>query len=392
MAIPRVLFITRRFWPLLGGAETVIGNLSAGLVARGGRATILTAQWDPQWPREIVHRSVRVVRLPQAPDRVLGTWQYMRELAAWLRRHRGEFDVVYVSQLKHDAYVAVRAGRRLGFPVILRAPGAGLTGDCHWHETGRCGRRIRRRIRRLHPSRGAVIAPSPAIEAELLAAGFSAEQIVRLDSGVPIPEARTPESRRQARDNIAAANPALSLFTETPLAVYTGRLHEAKGLAHLVAAWSQVMRQRPSARLWLVGEGPQHAALEGQIQARSLSGRVVLVGSFDYVEDLLLAADLFILPSFEEGLSIALLEAMASGLPTVATDIPGNRLVVQNEVTGLLVPVGDAAALAKAAERVFAQPDWAAGLGAAARRRIEEHYSLDRMIDDHLTLFGRLVG
>src|ERR1700690_4373317 len=121
----RIVFITRRFWPLLGGAETMIGNLSAALVARGMSATIVTAQWEPQWPSEIVHRAVRVVRLAQSPERVLGTWQYMRELARWLQRHRDEYDLVYVSQLKHDAYVAVRSGRRLGFPVILRAAGAG---------------------------------------------------------------------------------------------------------------------------------------------------------------------------------------------------------------------------------------------------------------------------
>ncbi|HEY2146683.1 MAG TPA: glycosyltransferase family 4 protein [Pirellulales bacterium] len=163
---PRVVFITRRFWPLFGGAETVIGNLAAALASRGLRPTIVTACWEQHWPQEIVHRSVQVVRLPQPPHRMFGTWWYMKELAIWLRRHRAEFDLVYVSQLKHDAYVAVRVGRRLGFPVILRATGAGETGDCHWQATGRCGGRIRRVTRRAH----VIIAPSPAIEAELLAA------------------------------------------------------------------------------------------------------------------------------------------------------------------------------------------------------------------------------
>jgi glycosyltransferase involved in cell wall biosynthesis len=385
---PRIVFVSRRFWPLLGGAETMIGNLTAALVERGVKVTILTACWEPQWPSEIVHRSVRVVRLPQPQQRMVGTLRYMAELTEWLRRRRAEYDIVYVSQLKHDAYAAVRAGRRLGFPVILRATGAGETGDCHWHEVGRCGRRIRRQARRAD----AVVVPSPAIEAELLAAGFAAEKIVRLDSGVPIPEPLTAARRVQARETIGYSNPALSLDERTLLAIYTGRLHAAKGLKSLIDAWAKVVERRLDARLWLVGEGPEHARLERQIRALGLAGRVALVGSFDNIEDMLLAADLFVLPSFEEGLSMALLEAMAIGLPVVASHIAGNRRVVEHGVEGLLVPPGDSVALADAIERVFAAPDFVAGLGAAARRRVQEHYSLDRMVDEHLNLFRRLVG
>jgi glycosyltransferase involved in cell wall biosynthesis len=105
-----------------------------------------------------------------------------------------------------------------------------------------------------------------------------------------------------------------------------------------------------------------------------------------------LAADLFVLPSFEEGLSAALLEAMAIGLPIVASDIPGNRRVLRDGFEGLLVRPGEATMFAEAIERVFASLDWATGLGAAARRRVQEHYSLDRMVDDHLKLFRRFVG
>jgi glycosyltransferase involved in cell wall biosynthesis len=387
MNAPRIVFVSRRFWPLLGGAETMIGNLAAALIERGMKTTILTACWEPHWPREIVHRSVRVLRSPQPPQKIVGTLRYMAELTEWLRRHRAEYDLVYVSQLKHDAYVAVRASKRFRFPVILRATGAGETGDCHWHEIGRCGYRIRRQVRRAD----AVIAPSPAIEAELIAAGFAAERLVRLDSGVPIPEARTAARRMQAREVIGDSNPALSLDETTPLAVYAGRLHAAKGLTHLIDAWSRVVRRQRDARLWLVGEGPEHAVLERQIHALRLAGRVALVGSFDNMEDLLLAADVFVLPSFEEGLSIALLEAMAIGLPVIASDIPGNRRVVQDGVNGLLVRAGDSSALADAIERVFGGPAWAAGLGAVARQSVQEHYSLDRMIEEHLNLFRRLL-
>jgi glycosyltransferase involved in cell wall biosynthesis len=312
----------------------------------------------------------------------------MRELSGWLGQHRDQFDLAYASQLKHDAYVAVRTGRRAGFPVVLRATGGGEMGDCHWHTTGRCGMRIRREARRA----AAIVAPSPAIRDELLAADFPAAAVVLLPSGVPIGLPVSPIRRRQARATIAAANPALSLGASTRLAIFNGRLHEAKGLAELISAWAKIAEKHSDTRLWLVGEGPEHAALLQQIESLGLSGRVILPGSFDSVDDVLAAADLFVLPSDSEGLSQALLEGMAVGLPVVATDIPGNSDVIHNGVEGLLVPPRDVAALTAAIERILSEPQRAAELGAAARQRVEDCFSLERMVDMHLALFERLLG
>ncbi len=385
---PRVLFITRRFWPLVGGAETMIANLSAALVASGANAMVATARWEPSWPPEITHHGVRVVRLPHPPLRIWGTMRYMRELAMWLSRNEREFDLMYVSQLKHDAYVAVRAGRRFGQPVILRAAGAGETGDCHWHTSGRCGTRIRRETQRA----AAVIAPSAAIRDEFIAAGYSPARIVLLPSGVPIGRAVNADGRLQARATIGAANAALSLGPQTKLAVYTGRLHASKGLADLVAAWAKLTVRVNDARLWLVGEGPAHAALLRRIDALGLSGRVVLPGTFDNIDDVLAAADLFVLPSESEGLSHSLLEAMAAGLPIVASDISSNAEAIRDHLEGLLVPPHDCDALAAAIERIFTDPQQATELGAAARRRAENSFSLKQMVGAHLALFERLMG
>jgi glycosyltransferase involved in cell wall biosynthesis len=176
-----------------------------------------------------------------------------------------------------------------------------------------------------------------------------------------------------------------------PLALCAGRLHEAKGLVELVAAWRQVAVRRPDARLWLAGEGPYRKALATQIGDRGLEGRVFLVGVFDSVDGLLAAADLFISSSPEEGPSLALLEAMAAGLPTVAADTSGNREIVTNERDGLLVPAEDSGALGAAISRLWDNPELAARLGAAARDRVEARFSLARMGDAHLKLFETLI-
>jgi len=381
-----LVLVTRRFWPLVGGAERVMGNLAAELAGRGARVTLLTARWHPNWPAEIIYRGVPVVRLGNPPIRLWGTLRYMQRVARWLRRNEDRYDLVYVSMLKHDAYAALTAvGRRV--PVVLRAEGAGPAGDCLWQLEATCGRRIKRRCMQA----AALIGPSRAIERELIAAGYPRRRVHFVPNGVPIPPVPGVRAKADARAAVADVNPALDMPIGTPLAVYAGRLDEAKGLADLVAAWEAVVAQRPDARLWLAGEGPYRAALQEEIKSRGLSERVVLAGVFDNVDELLCAADLFVLPSRGEGMSVALLEAMAAGLPVVASDIPGNRGLVTDGQDGLLVPVGDIDALSAAIRRFLDEPDLATRLGTAARELAAGRFSLAKMADEHLELFERLI-
>ncbi|MBX9787914.1 MAG: glycosyltransferase family 4 protein [Pirellulales bacterium] len=384
----RVVLVTRRFWPLVGGAERVMANLATALVDAGVSVTLLTACWERTWPREVIHRGVRVVRLEQPALRGWGTLRYMQRLARWLRDEHHEFDLVYVSMLKHDAYAALSASQRGDFPVVLRAEGAGATGDVAWQREGRCGGRIAARCR----TASAIVAPSPAIQQELLGAGYPSTRVELIPNAVPIGPPRDGDARREARASLAEAHPLLSLPADAPLAVYTGRLHAAKGLSDLIAAWRVVDLTWPAARLWIVGEGPQRRALAEQIEDQQLSGRVVLCGAFDSIDDFLTAADCFVLPSHEEGMSLALVEAMAAGLPIVATDIEGNRQLVRHQQEGLLAPVGNAAALAAAIGRLLADRSQAAELGNAARRRVADEFSLAPWTARHLELFERVLA
>lgn len=388
MTSPRLVLVTRRFWPLVGGAEAMMANLAVGFRERGATATILTAQWQAEWPRTVDHQGVRVERLPQPRTRWLGTWRYMRALEARLLAGAKQTDLIYVSMLKHDAYAAISAARRAGVPVVLRAEGAGATGDVHWQLEARFGRRIKRQCARA----AAFVAPSPAIERELIAAGYRRDRIHFIPNGVPVPPPRDPAQREAVRSWLARSQPGLYVHPGAKLAVYTGRLHAAKGLALLVEAWHTVVRHDPTARLWLVGEGPERPQLVRLIRELELNGNVVLAGAFDQVDDLLAAADLFVLPSLEEGMSLALLEAMAAGLPIVATDIPGNRLLIDSEQHGLLVPAAAPEALAEGIRRVLDSPEVAQAWGAAARARVEREFSLERCVTRHFELFESLIS
>lgn len=396
MSGPRLVFVTQRSWPLVGGAERQIASLAAELKQLDCDVTILTAHWEARWPAEISHHGVRVVRLPHPAFRGWGTIRYMLAVGRWLRANRESFDLVYVSGLGHDAYATLSAlGQDTAIPVVLRAEGAGLLGDVHWQNTSHFGHRIARRCQ----SADAVVAASPHNEQELLAAGYS--QVRRIDNGVHVPEAlNTTAQRVVARCDLARANPELTVAESAPVAVAIGRLHEAKGLQKLLAAWKLVVRQQPRARLWLVGEGPYRPMLSVKIEQLKLRRRVALAGTFDDVEQFHRAADLYVLPAAAEGALLSLLEAAAAGVPVVATDIPGHRHVLLGDANResasdkhyFLPPPDETEPLAAAILRAFEQPEEAAQWAVHVRRRVGEAFSIVKMAERHLELFQQLIA
>jgi glycosyltransferase involved in cell wall biosynthesis len=295
----------------------------------------------------------------------------MRNLARWLAAN--PVDLAYVSMLKHDAYVAVGQGRRRGFPVVLRPEGAGATGDLAWQSWGRFGRSIARRCKQAD----AVVSISREITLELLSAGYEPARIHALPNGVPVPA--RPWSVRPG-------------WSSSPRAVYVGRLAPEKGLETLVDAWPSVRAEYPRARLVLVGEGPERPALQAQVERLGLSDAVELAGYAEDPSGRLRDADLFVLPSREEGMSIALLEAMALGIPLVATAIPGNRPLVQDGVHGRLVPPDNPQALARVLCEQWADFDRAVAQGQSARRRVNAEFSIAAVARKHMDLFRDLLG
>lgn len=378
----RIALITRRYWPQVGGAEIAMANLACEFIRQGRQAIVLTAQWEPHWPTECVHREVSVVRLPQPQVRGWGTIRYMHALSRWLRKHHHEWDAVLVSMLKHDAYTAVRSLQSTPVPVIIRAEGSGETGDIAWQRAARFGSRIKTACAQAD----ALIGPSPRIVGELLEAGYSPAKTHLVPNGVRIPPLASLDEQFTARLAMSDANPSLEMVPDAPLVVYTGRLHERKGLLDLVNAWAKIAPRRPNGRVWMIGDGPQRDDLYDSIVDQGLHHQVFLPGAFDDVTEVLCAADIFVLPSYEEGMSLALLEAMAAGVPVIATDIPGNRLLITHEQHGLLVPPHEPFALQLAIERLLADRSLGARLAMQARQRVIDEFSLTAMAERHLQI------
>jgi len=208
---------------------------------------------------------------------------------------------------------------------------------------------------------------SDEIANDLTAAGVALDKLARIPNGVDtIAYAPTDEADRQ-RMRQQVGVPA-----EAPVAIFTGRLIPKKGLRDLAAAWASVVEQQPNAHLLIVGTGPEAEVL----QAMS-APNVHLLGARQDIPDLLRASDIFVLPSQAEGLSNALLEAMASGLACVGSDVGGTRDLLQHERNGVLVPYGDQPALARELIRLISNSHLRRALGSAARQTIERDYSLE---------------
>jgi glycosyltransferase involved in cell wall biosynthesis len=170
-------------------------------------------------------------------------------------------------------------------------------------------------------------------------------------------------------------------------AVTVGRLDAVKDQSTLLRAVRLVVDRSPAFQLDIVGDGPSRSDLESQRDALGLTGHVHFHGYRDQVRPFLAAAGVFVLSSASEGVSIALLEAMASGLPAVATDVGGNREVVVPGETGYLVPAGAPEALAEAVLRIQAEATGFERMGRAARRRVEVAFNLSTVIAQYDELY-----
>ncbi len=187
-------------------------------------------------------------------------------------------------------------------------------------------------------------------------------------------------------DAVPIPRSQLGIPDDVPLLIWTGRLDPVKGLDDLLQAVADPQLS-PHIHLLLVGDGAIKNHLERQITTLKLERRVHLPGVRKDIPELLKAVDVFVFPSFTEGLPNAVLEAMAAALPIVATDVPGNHDLLQNEQTALLVPPHDPAALAHAIHRIISDPSIGKKLSLPAQQYAQQHYDINIMYDKYFDLY-----
>jgi sugar transferase (PEP-CTERM/EpsH1 system associated) len=175
-----------------------------------------------------------------------------------------------------------------------------------------------------------------------------------------------------------------------------GRLAVVKDQRTLILAFAKIVGAHPDlsarARLVIVGDGALRCDLEDLANAIGIASAIWFAGDRDDVADLMRVFDVFVLPSLGEGISNTILEAMATGLPVVATRVGGNPELVSEGITGSLVPRGDVERVASAVFELLADAGRRACWGRAARMEVERRFSWDRCVDQYLSVYDRVLG
>jgi glycosyltransferase involved in cell wall biosynthesis len=187
----------------------------------------------------------------------------------------------------------------------------------------------------------------------------------------------------------AAARAELGLDSRTQYVTCVSQLRRGKGHLVLLEAWRTIAPRFPHASVLLVGDGEMRQALERCSSQNQL--RVTLLGERRDVATILAASDLFVLPTEAEGMSNALLEAMAAGLPCIASDIPANAEVIEDAINGLLFRSKNAQSLADALHDLLGDPKRAQNVGTAARATIEERFTLEAAATRYISFINSLL-
>jgi sugar transferase (PEP-CTERM/EpsH1 system associated) len=211
---------------------------------------------------------------------------------------------------------------------------------------------------------------------------FPVDRITTIRNGVDLP--------RFGAGNRAAGRSALGLTSEDLVIGTVGRLVPVKNQAMLLDALAIVRAQGVSFKAVLAGEGPLLADLQARVTSLGLADQVILAGSRQDVPDILAAYDIFVLSSLSEGLSNVILEAMAAGLPVVATNVGGAGELVQQDRTGALVASADPQAMAAALLDLVRSPEARRAMGQAARASAQ-NFGLDRMIREYEQMYLELA-
>ena len=359
---PRILQVVLSLNP--GGTERLVVDLVTRLQAEIPMA-VCCLDTDGAWAEQVRAVGASVTSLGRQPGfrPALGL-----AIAGIARRHRAT--AIHAHHYSPFVYSAV---------AKLRTPGTHVV----FTEHGRVSdappsakRRLANRVLATLPSR--VFAVSDDLRQYIVAEGFGREQVEVIYNGISLRPPVTPAARETIRQRLGADSETLVIGT-------VARLDPVKDLGTLVDAVGRLSQVR-SVRLVVVGDGPERATLEQRAAAAGTTSVITWLGHRDDARDWLAGCDAYVNCSISEGVSLTILEAMAAGLPVVATRVGGTPEVVTTD-TGLLVPARDMGAIVHAIDALAGDPARRTQFGTAARARVETHFSLDRMIAQYRNIY-----
>jgi len=373
------VLVLSSFPPGVGGGEIQTREQLIRMVRRGRSVHVidLTPRHSGQATDEDEGIFIHRVRTPRTP--VVRALAYHATIASLTWRLGRRARVAQINHLGTGMIGGAPLLAALGVPRVLVVWGSAARGIGPFG--GGWRNRAARWIARRQTS---VVSLSSATSRNLVADGFEDARVRFIPNGVDTDRFRP----RSATDDPSHAPNGWP--QGSPVVVTVGRLVPAKGLDVLLNAWSSVVEAAPGAHLMIVGDGPLRADLEAAARTLGLADAVTFLGARPDVPELLRRSDVYVSSSRTEGMSNALLEGLASGLPLIATRVGGAEDIVDDRVNGVLVPDGDAPALASALTELTTDDAERRAMGEASRRVALSRFALETIVDRYLGLFGEL--
>jgi len=379
-----VLLVCHSYPPVIGGSEIEAQRVCAGLLRRGHKVQVICSGGGamPKLRSWTDPMGVPVRQYGDGTRGRSGAYVYAAGVLAWLWKHRRQYDLVYFLMPGIQIAAGVPLSAALHKPVLMKFSGSNEVNKLTHSFLGRLQLAVLRRWA------GRILLLNPGMFEEAAAAGLPSAKLSWMPNPVDMKEFE-PASRelQQSRRRELGLDPGALIV------VFVGRLAPEKELPSLLDAFAKARRQVPEAQLVLVGEGPERARL-AQL-ARTLDippEKIRFVGQVipQAVRNWLQAADVFALVSRLEGFPVSLLEAMATGLPSVVSSIPANLQLIRDGENGLAASVANADELSFALERLLGDSALRARLRAAARASIQDRYSTEAVVERYEELFSEL--
>lgn len=372
-----VVVVIHGYYPRVGGAERQMQYLASHLRERGVDLHILTRKYDAKLKTFEVVDGIPVYRLPAPGPKPVASFIFT--LVALLKIFRLRPHMVHAHELISPSTVALLANRWLRIPFIVTLHGGGPNGDVQKLQRKSSGKvrlnALRDRVKKF-------IVVSEEIQNELRDAGINPNQMVTISNAVDddLFSPLSPDEKSTLRNQIG-------LPTDALIAIFTGRLVPGKRVNQLLETWHNIRAAYPNAELLIAGTGTE----EESLRKLNVQG-VRFLGSIENVAPWLQASDIFVLPSIAEGLSVAMLEAMACGLPALVTDVGGARQVIVDRENGWLIPPENPYELEAGIKALFGDADLRFRMGQLGRQSVEKSYSIQLAVESLYNIYCKVAG
>jgi glycosyltransferase involved in cell wall biosynthesis len=352
----------------VGGSQRQIAGLLRAFPPVQCRAELAYFRNPSFLVDDIEHAGIRVHRIDKRSRRDV---RFLLRLARLLRE--GRFDVVHCFSFTAELWIRL---------ALLFAPGAALVASMR--DMGHALTPLQWRIKRgVCRSARAVISNSAQAADRIRDVMRGGPPVHVIANGIDMPPALDAARRQALREEMGAID-------DRTLALFVGRLAQQKNVDLLLDAMAMLPRDaRP--RIALAGHGPLRESLEARALSLDLSDDVRFLGERRDARELMQAADVLVLPSRDEGQSNVVLEAMAAGCAVLATRVGGNVALIEDDISGALFDCSDVAALRVALQRAAGDLAWCRRLGAAARARVADRYSLDTLACETLAVYRQCL-